>query len=498
MSNYNPNIRIPTSHRSAVRQLATRHANFESWRTSPEGGNGVETRKLLREDYLRAIWAIGAWDDLLALLATDMPEPFYDGSESHEAPVALEESIEAPIMDVPAIDGKAVLDALRPFVGDMVLGVASEALAPLVAAANRIPQTVEVERIVYQPLAHGQKAPLAPLAHEVEKSTLGKLFKSRGKYADVPMAIWNAMNAPRIDPLYVPEHDMLGECATALARLCYIWLAGPSGSGKTTIVTQLAAVTRRPFVRIAFNRATEPTDLVGMDKLDGTGAMVWSDGVLTKAIRNPGTIILLDEITFCPPGIAAKLQTLLDERYLTIETTGEVVHCAKDVYFVCADNTRGYGDETGLYAGTMQANAALVNRFGRMIIVDYMDADKEAKALSNKTGAPRAACEVVTEFVAYARKLPGFANLPISLRNMKAFVDCILDKIRIERAFDMTFLAMLPDAEREALRQAFRTQFKEAEFQASMTGAVASASVPASDAKEQISARNAFDKVETN
>jgi cobaltochelatase CobS len=272
----------------------------------------------------------------------------------------------------------------------------------------------------------------------------------------------------------------------------YVWLAGPAGSGKTSLPVHIAATLHRPFVRIAFNRSTDPVDLIGSDKLVQQGVMTWVDGVLTQAIRRPGTIILLDEPTLVPPGIAGMLQTLLDMRFLTLPT-GEVVKCAKGVWFIAADNTRGFGDETGRYAGTMQANAALVDRFARMVIVDYMDAAKEASALVNHTGAPKPACERVARFVKDARALAGFGDIPLSLRRMTAFVRMTLRGFDPVLAFADCFETRLPEADRETLRQAFRAQFDANAYAAELAGSPVPP--PVSHAPEQAAARNAFDRL---
>ena len=205
---------------------------------------------------------------------------------------------------------------------------------------------------------------------------------------------------------------------------------------------------------------------------------------------------MLDEITSAPAGLLMVLQTLLDMRFLTL-STGERVPCAEGVVFVCGDNTRGFGDTTGLYAGTMTANAALVDRMARMIIVDYLPAALEAEALANHTiTAPRVACDRVVAFVGSARKLPGFEDRPLSLRRMVAFVEMVQDGFTVSDAFEDTFLSRMPDAERAALKMHWSAAFDGAAFAAEMAGAPIPA--PASDAPEQVAARGAFDAYDGN
>ncbi|MDA4629516.1 AAA family ATPase, partial [Escherichia coli] len=82
------------------------------------------------------------------------------------------------------------------------------------------------------------------------------------------------------------------------------------GTGKTSLPREIAARTKRPCVRIAHHRTTEPVELIGSMYPASNGGVEWKDGVLTAAIRRAGTIIILDEPTFCRAGVLALYQTL--------------------------------------------------------------------------------------------------------------------------------------------------------------------------------------------
>ena len=110
---------------------------------------------------------------------------------------------------------------------------------------------------------------------------------------------------------------------------------------------------------------------------------------------------------------------------------------ADGVFFIVADNTNGAGDDTGQYAGTHQANAALVNAFRRMVRVDYLSKGQEAKALVNWTQIPLPAAEHVVDFFARARKLPEMEGVVMSLRQMTGFVRCVKDGFSSKQAFEV-------------------------------------------------------------
>jgi nitric oxide reductase NorQ protein len=75
------------------------------------------------------------------------------------------------------------------------------------------------------------------------------------------------------------------------------WLGGERGTGKTEFVTQLAARLGRKLVRVNFDEALERADFIGANTISG-GDVVWSEGIITRAIQHPGALILLDEVGF--------------------------------------------------------------------------------------------------------------------------------------------------------------------------------------------------------
>jgi cobaltochelatase CobS len=465
------NIILPRTIRSAVRNLIRSHPGFEAFCAA----NGIDSRDMTKENTMRAIEALGLESEVRAMVAN--------------APIEAEPAAMPAMPAMPAGQAEladTVLSPLRPFLSPVLLDTVSAALVPIIEAALK-PAIETVKTITIDESGQPIAASFTPATRN-GSSTIAKLFglNSRVKHGDKHMSTWTATDGvPAIDPFFVPDIANLARLVSAIdpalpRKPRNVWLAGPAGSGKTTLPEQVAAKAGRPFVRIAFNRATEPADLIGGTGLKA-GNTGWVDGVLTRAIRRPGTIILLDEITFAPAGLAAVLQTLLDTGRLTLPT-GEVVTCADGVVFVAADNTRGFGDETGIYAGTTMANAALVDRMARLIIVDYLAPDLESQALANHTGAPKAACDRVVAFTGSARKLSGFDGRPLSLRRQVAFVEQVIDGFTVAEAFDDTILSRLPDAEREAIRAHFKAAFDVAAFTSDMAGKaipVAGHTVPA-------------------
>jgi len=490
------NIVLSAKARDAVRKLVRDHAGYDDFCATYGLANSRDMDKRMLMNAVEVFGLEQQARDIAArhtgTEAPDEPNAFVSGpltpSRIVHAVMAVGEGADA-MRD-------SVLSPLRPFLNSVTLGQVESALAPIIDAAMK--PAVEVEKVITLDANGNAVIPAVPPVADAKrtgKAKLGTLFGFRhSKFGAYEVDMWDSAKAPKVDRFYVPQPEMVFNVATALETGHFVWFAGPAGTGKTTLPTQVAARTGRPFLRCAMDRAVEPIDLFGTTGLKN-GATVWEDGKITRAIRQPGCIILIDEITMTPPGIAATLQTLLDERYLELPT-GERVDCAPGVWFCCADNTFGYGDDTGMYHGTSQANSALVDRFARMVKVDYLPLNLESEALFNRSSAPRPACDMIVTFVSGARKLPGFDARPLSIRRMVAFMGMAVAGFDVSRCFEDTFLTRLPDAERESLRAHIKANFNAVDFVRAMTGAKAPAQGPV-PGPEQASAKNAFTPIDT-
>jgi MoxR-like ATPase len=474
------NIVLPRNVRDGVRELIRNHPAFESFCID----KGIDSRDLNKANTMAAIESLGLESQVRAMIAAAPVETGPVGD------IIAQAADEMSVMSATAMESRlkdSVLGPLRPFLSPVLLDTVTTALQPIIDAALR-PAPVAAAPVTIVVDSNG--VPIVPAfvpAQRVGVSTIGKLFgiNGRPKHSDKQMSQWNAADAPKLDPYFVPDLMNLAKLVSAIDPALprtprNVWLAGPAGTGKSSLPAQVAARARRSFCHIAFQKAVEPADLIGGNGLVN-GSTVWVDGVLIAAIRRPGTVILLDEITFAPPGLAGLLQTLLAERYATLPT-GERVECADGVCFVLADNTKGYGDESGIYAGTHMANAALVDRSARLVVVDYLAADLESAALANHTGAPLPACQRVVTFANTARKLAGYDGRPFSLRRQIAFVDMVyVDGFTVAESFEDTVLTRLPDAENAAIRAHFKAAFDDKAFTAELFGK--GGSIPATGAQ---------------
>ena len=139
-----------------------------------------------------------------------------------------------------------------------------------------------------------------------------------------------------------------------------VLLAGPTGAAKTSLVYAYAAQAGLPVVNIACNGGADPRQLLGGWVPKPDGGYQFQPGDLVLGVQH-GAIILLNEVNFMPPKIAAVLYGLLDKRrtvYLADAAGSEfpTVIKAHPETFVLADYNPGYH-------GTRPLNEAFKNRF---------------------------------------------------------------------------------------------------------------------------------------
>jgi cobaltochelatase CobS len=305
-------------------------------------------------------------------------------------------------------------------------------------------------QIIYQRVG---EAPAIPHAKPKGKGTW-KLFGITGAMASREVTLWDAQDAPAIDPDYVwPEAT--AAILSQFGRKRNVFLTGPKGAGKTTFAEQLAARTGRPFSCISCDGGLEAIELIGQN-LPKDGSFVWQDGQLLQAIKRPGTVILIDEPSLARPSALFVFQHVLQFREIYIRETGEKVAVAPGVVFLAADNTNGTGNGNRRgYTDTNRINGATIDRFGIMAAIDYLPADKEINVLTARTGCTPALAEILVNAATLTRSIAASGNLvsAIGLRQLIAWAELLTDGIAPAIALELAVLNKAPEADIETLRQ---------------------------------------------
>lgn len=189
---------------------------------------------------------------------------------------------------------------------------------------------------------------------------------------------------PAIDSNYLFRQETLSDILAwwQMTKLLNdgLYLTGPTGCGKSSIIRQIAARLNLSLQGCVAHSRMEMPELVGHHVVID-GDLVWQDGPLTIAMRE-GHIFLLDEMDLLDPATAAGLNGIVEGSPLVIaENGGEVIHPHEDFRFIATGNTNGGGDRTGLFQGTLQQNAALMDRMW-VVEVGYATPEQEEVILS--------------------------------------------------------------------------------------------------------------------
>ncbi len=211
----------------------------------------------------------------------------------------------------------------------------------------------------------------------------------------------SARKADRTDaealPFYRPHGNEVALFEQAWRNRLPVLIKGPTGCGKTRFVRYMAARLGRSLYTVSCHDDLSAADLVGRH-LIGDGSTFWSDGPLTRAVRE-GAICYLDEVVEARKDTTVVLHPLTDDRrILPIERTGEQLHAPPEFMLVVSYNPGYQNLLKGMKPSTRQRFVAL--RF------DFPEADLEQDVLQRETGVD----------ALLAKRLVGLAN---SLRALK-------------------------------------------------------------------------------
>ena len=160
-----------------------------------------------------------------------------------------------------------------------------------------------------------------------------------------------------------------------------LYMTGPTGSGKTSLLEQIAARLHWGVHAVTGHGRLELNDLLGQYMLVDGGAMKWIDGPLPLAVRL-GHVLLLNEIDAIDPAELIGMNVVVEGKPLTIPQTGAMITPHPKFRLVATGNSRGAGDQSGLYQGVLRQNLAFLDRF-RLLEVGYPEPEDEMQLLAD-------------------------------------------------------------------------------------------------------------------
>ncbi|WP_406857821.1 CbbQ/NirQ/NorQ/GpvN family protein [Alsobacter sp. KACC 23698] len=199
-------------------------------------------------------------------------------------------------------------------------------------------------------------------------------------------------------PFYSPARNEASLFELAWSRKLPLLLKGPTGCGKTRFVAHMAARLGLPLHTVSCHDDLTAADLTGRYLLKG-GDTVWTDGPLTRAVREGG-ICYLDEVVEARKDVAVVLHPLTDDRrILPLERTGEELE-APDGFMLIVSYNPGYQSLLkALKPSTRQRFVA--------IAFDFLPPEQEIPVVAAESGLSEARVKPLVQLAGRLRALKG-------------------------------------------------------------------------------------------
>jgi hypothetical protein len=211
----------------------------------------------------------------------------------------------------------------------------------------------------------------------------------------------------------------LQELVESIGESMNCLLIGPTGTGKSLCV--LEAVERLPRPRRLFiiegHSSLKEFDLLGGYVPDGEGGFQWRDGVVTQALREDGSVLLIDEANRMPARVLNVLLGIISRRAVVLTEHGSEEVLASDDFCVVMASNLGKGYHVESY------DAALISRFPVVLEFRYLPPREEEQLLRERTEVGRQEAHVMVKVANETRRLKRSHELSgcIDLRGLIAW-----------------------------------------------------------------------------
>jgi cobaltochelatase CobS len=328
----------------------------------------------------------------------------------------------------------------------------------------------------------------APDPFDIDKDYEFKTGENTVLFSDV---FWNPKEIPDIPlPMFQPE-DWSEEAQLHIPEPdpCWVWnkpvterlalalycgdttlLHGLQGTGKTELAVQWCSKFNIPAWRMSCNTETREAHFLGSAGLDydedANMHIKQEPTLLTDSIKFGGMFI---EDEAFRHNSALVLQSLREKntRYLLLpdapgRTADErTLHAPKGRWwYVLTDNTRGSGDETGIFDAQVQ-DASTLDRIGACIEVRYLGKGDERRILKKHSSLTEGQINGILDFAKLVRK--AFEQEAIlatfSVRSLLAWAQKAEMTRNLELALKLTWYEKLCDDDKANARDMYHQVF---------------------------------------
>lgn len=205
-----------------------------------------------------------------------------------------------------------------------------------------------------------------------------------------------------------------------------ILMVGPTGCGKTLVAQSLATALKKPYFYFNMGSTQDArSSLIGNTHFEKETGTVFNESTFVRAIKTPGAIILMDEISRAHHDAWNILMTVLDplQRYLRLDEKKDcdVINVAEGVTFI---GTANIGNE---YTATRVMDRALMNRFPVKIEMEPLDKQSEINLMVKKF-------KVDTKNTEYMNTLSSICDIAAHTRDQSRMEDGRLTNFLSTRA----------------------------------------------------------------
>ncbi|XP_007949614.1 midasin [Orycteropus afer afer] len=270
-----------------------------------------------------------------------------------------------------------------------------------------------VQKLICQYIVSGNIKSL--LKQPIPEPKGGRLIQVEGYWISV------GDKEPTIDETYIltssVKLNLRDTVRVVSAGIYSVLIQGETSVGKTSLIRWLAAATGNYCVRINNHEHTDIQEYIGCYTSDGSGKLVFKEGILIDAMRK-GYWIILDELNLAPTDVLEALNRLLDDnRELLITETQEVVKAHPRFMLFATQNP------PGLYGGRKVLSRAFRNRFVELHFDELPSSELET-ILHKRCSLPPSYCsklvKVMLDLQSYRRGSSVFAGKQgfITLRDL--------------------------------------------------------------------------------
>lgn len=264
---------------------------------------------------------------------------------------------------------------------------------------------------------------------------------------------------------HVPEHSYVCDLLDALAYNKVLLAKGSPGSGKDSTIEWLCGKLRIPYIREDGAEGKEPSDILGYCVPNGDGGYTESEGLLTQFVRNGG--VYVDSEPFVNSAAVNMCKQSLFEGCRILKFIGHPepakaqIQAHEDFRILLTSNTRGTGDDIGMYAATTVQDSSTLNRVDIHTEVHYLSAQKEIAMLEkNIEGITYAFAAKMVQLAALLRnawsKGDASLSLPFSPRQLTTWGEKAVRMGEPVQGFKQCYYNALDEVEKGFVQQLWR------------------------------------------